>query len=404
MEKSMLNKYLDLYKADLFDAVIPFWYNFGLDLKYGGIDSCLTRDGKVYSAEKSVWMQGRAGWMFSYICREIQDDPRLREMAKSAITFAKAKCIDPKDGRMYFLVGTDGIPIRKRRYNASEKNYIKANAEYYGLTGDREYLVEARKYYDFVIEITRDPSKDPFKITPKFEPGQPATRGLCASFVLLGLAATMRRNDPERADLYRKEEVLQFNSIMKYQWNEKLGILLETVGMNGEYLNALSSGRTIIPGHCFEAIWTLIDAAEEFGNINECLPQIERFYEGAYKYGWDKEYGGFLYFLDADGYPPQAYEHDMKLWWVHTEGIIAALKLYRLTRKTKYWDDYVRLHDYCFENFRDPVYGEWYGYLRRDGKPTLPVCKGNAFKGPLHVPRMYTFAILELQKILSIKD
>jgi len=37
--------------------------------------------------------------------------------------------------------------------------------------------------------------------------------------------------------------------------------------------------------------------------------------------------------------------------------------------------------------FSDPENGEWYGYLRRDGKPTMPSTKGSTFKGPFHLPR-----------------
>ena len=49
--------------------------------------------------------------------------------------------------------------------------------------------------------------------------------------------------------------------------------------------------------------------------------------------------------------------------------------------------DRYRTLDYCEKHFADPAYGEWYGYLRRDGQPTEPPCKGSTFKGPFHVPR-----------------
>ena len=42
---------------------------------------------------------------------------------------------------------------------------------------------------------------------------------------------------------------------------------------------------------------------------------------------------------------------------------------------------------YSFEHFSDRKYGEWYGYLRRDGLPTMPPCKGCTYKGPFHVMR-----------------
>ena len=41
--------------------------------------------------------------------------------------------------------------------------------------------------------------------------------------------------------------------------------------------------------------------------------------------GWDPEYGGILYFVDVEGKPPEPYEHDMKLWWPHTEALYALL-------------------------------------------------------------------------------
>ena len=47
--------------------------------------------------------------------------------------------------------------------------------------------------------------------------------------------------------------------------------------------------------------------------------------------------------------------------------------------------------------FSDSEYGEWYGYLRRDGNPTLPACIGSTFKGPFHVPR----CLIMLDKMLE---
>ena len=131
----------------------------------------------------------------------------------------------------------------------------------------------------------------------------------------------------------------------------------------------------------------------------ELIPFVEKVYEGAMRHGWDKEFGGLLYFVDVEGYPPQAYEHDMKLWWVHTEALIAAIKLYRVTGKERYFEDFKMLMEYCFAHFNDEEYGEWYGYLRRDGAPTEPRAKGNVFKGPFHVPRMYCEVIRELEKL-----
>ena len=89
--------------------------------------------------------------------------------------------------------------------------------------------------------------------------------------------------------------------------------------------------------------------------------------------GWDKEYGGLLYFVDCMGFPPEAYEHDMKLWWPHNEILIASLMAYRDTKDEKYLEWFFKTAEYCKTCFADDVCGEWYGYLRRDGKPTEDV-------------------------------
>ena len=398
MNRASIEQYIELYKKDLFDAILPFWVRNGFDRKYGGINTCLDREGTVFSAEKSVWMQGRGGWMLSHICNVFGMNEQFREMAQSAIEFIKKHCIDPDDGRLYFIVGADGTPIRKRRYVFSEYFYIMANAEYYGLTHEMKYLEEARKYHNLVTEIWKDPSNDPFKITPKFLPTAPAMRGLCNDLVLMLVTRTLRVNDPENRDEYMKLERHLLDGILHYQYNENLGTLLENVGPSGEYISELSGGRVVNPGHCLESAWYLLREAEELQDMSLVKP-VEKIYQGAFKYGWDEKFGGLLYFVDAGGYAPQAYEHDMKLWWVHTEAIIAAIKLYRITGKEKYWDDFTRLNEYIFKHFRDAEYGEWYGYLHRDGSPTEPVCKGNIFKGPFHVPRMYCEALSELNRL-----
>ena len=108
-----------------------------------------------------------------------------------------------------------------------------------------------------------------------------------------------------------------------------------------------------------------------------------------------------LYFIDCMGCPPEAYEHDMKLWWPHNEILIASLMAYRDTKDEKYLEWFFKTAEYCKTCFADDVCGEWYGYLRRDGKPTEPPCKGSTFKGPFHVPRSLIMADVLLGDILE---
>lgn len=72
-------------------------------------------------------------------------------------------------------------------------------------------------------------------------------------------------------------------------------------------------------------------------------------------------------------------------------GFIAALYAYRATGDEKYLEMHRKAHEYAYAHLKDNEYGEWYGYLHRDGTVAQPA-KGNLFKGPFHIPRMMLVA------------
>jgi len=109
-----LQYYRKLFQEELLESCVPFWVEHGWDEQFGGMTTCLDRTGEVYSEDKSVWMQGRAGWMFSYIYNNIEKKDVYLKIAKDCIDFAAHNCVDT-DGRMFFTVTRDGQPLRKRR-------------------------------------------------------------------------------------------------------------------------------------------------------------------------------------------------------------------------------------------------------------------------------------------------
>ena len=63
--------------------------------------------------------------------------------------------------RMYFTVTADGKPLRQRRYCFSEGFYAIANAEYYGVTGEKECIERARRAYELIYQLNNGLIKDP---------------------------------------------------------------------------------------------------------------------------------------------------------------------------------------------------------------------------------------------------
>ena len=368
------------------DTVADFWLKNGMDSVHGGVYTCLDRTGKIYSTDKSVWMQGRCGWMFAHLCNVYGVKQEWLDASKSCLDFMEKYCINREAGdRMYFTVTEDGQPLRQRRYYYSEAFYASANAEYYGVTGDKVCLERARRAYNLYWDLAHG-AKDPVNMGPKTIAETRTGRSFGLPMIILNVISILLRVDPENKAEYEDRAQQCVDEIFKYFVKPELKCVLENVGPNGEVRTNFTEGRIVNPGHDIEGVWFMLEHARRTGD-KELVAKAAEIFDWAIEAGWDKEYGGLLYFVDCCGMPPEAYEHDMKLWWPHNEILIAAMMLYRDTGEEKYLNWFYTTLDYCKEHFADEEYGEWYGYLRRDGKPTQPSTKGSTFKGPFHLPR-----------------
>ena len=385
MDTARLQKHQDWIRAEL-DRCVSFWLNNGMDPVHGGVYTCLDREGKVFSTDKSVWMQGRCGWIFAYLCHVYGVKDEWLAASKSCLDFMEKYCINRDCGdRMYFTVTEDGKPLRQRRYYYSEAFYASANAEYYGITGDKECLERARRAYNLYWDLAHG-AEDPVGMGPKTIPETRTGRSFGLPMIILNVISILMRVDPEHKEEYEARAQQCVDEIFQYHVKPDMKCLLENVAVDGTPRLDVTEGRIINPGHDIEGVWFMLEHAKRTGD-EELVGKAAEIFEWAIEAGWDKEYGGLLYFIDCLGRPPEAYEHDMKLWWPHNEILIASLMLYRDTHEEKYLDWFEKTLDYCRDHLADPEFGEWYGYLRREGKPTEPACKGSTFKGPFHLPR-----------------
>ena len=55
MDTEKLRSWQSWIRTDL-ESSVNFWLKNGMDPEHGGIYTCLTREGKVFSTDKSVWM------------------------------------------------------------------------------------------------------------------------------------------------------------------------------------------------------------------------------------------------------------------------------------------------------------------------------------------------------------
>ena len=376
-EIEYLKKCSARYKADLIDNILPFWLEKGMDKINGGLYTCLDRDGTLMDTTKSVWFQGRFGFIAAYAYNNIEKKSEWLSASKSCIDFIEQHCFDT-DGRMYFEVMADGTPLRKRRYVFSECFAAIAMSEYSIASGNKEYAEKALNLFKEIRRFINTPGLLP----AKYLPTQPAI-GHSITMILINTASCIRKaiSDPI-LDAQIDESIQTLRLFLHPEYKA----LLETVTPSGELIDT-SAGRTINPGHCIETAWFLLEEARHRNWDNEIVEIATTILDWSWEWGWDRKFGGIINFKDCKNFPPQDYSQDMKFWWPQCETVIATLYAYIATRNPKYLEMHRLANDWMYSKFPDTEFPEWYGYLHRDGTVAQPA-KGNLFKGPFHIPRM----------------
>lgn len=381
-----------LYRDTLLKDVMPFWLKHGLDREQGGIITSLDRDGSVLDTDKSVWFQGRAGWMFATLYNTVERRPEWLEAARSCVEFSRRWC-HSSSGKMYFTVTRDGQPLRMRRYVFSESFAAISYAAYAKATGEARAAEDALTAYGTYLAFSFTPGV----MLPKSEPTRP-TKGVGSHMIGIVTAQELRANLGDVSVAGRTlTEWIDFSiaAIERDFLKPDLKALMEVVSDKGEVLDHFD-GRTLTPGHAIEAAWFIMHEGKLRGDAR-LIELGKTVLDWMWERGWDTECGGIFYFRDLKGLPVQEYWHDMKFWWPHNETIIATLLAWQLTGDAKYARWHQAVHDWSFRHFADPECGEWYGYLHRDGSISVRL-KGNLWKGPFHLPRMLWYCWQRLEE------
>jgi N-acylglucosamine 2-epimerase len=371
------------YRETLLGDVVPFWLRQGVDRQCGGFLTALDRDGTVIDTDKSIWFQGRGAWLFATLFNTVEQVPDWLEAARSGIEFLRRHGRGP-DGKLYFTVTREGRPLRMRRYVYSESFAAIANAAYARATGDSQAAEDALAYFDTYLTHSFQPGRMPPKVDAQTRP----MMGLGPLMIAIATAQEVRANLGDVTVTGRTCTAWidwAVDRIERSFLKPEFEALLEVVGPNGEVLDHFD-GRQLNPGHAIEAAWFILHEGKQRDDARLVRLGLT-ILDWMWQRGWDEQSGGIFYFRDLRGLPVQDYWHDMKFWWPHCEAIIATLLAWTLTGDPKYARWHRLVHEWSFRHFPDPEFGEWYGYLHRDGRVSVPL-KGNMWKGPFHLPRM----------------
>jgi N-acylglucosamine 2-epimerase len=391
---SYSNQYLaglrDFYSNQLLNNTVPFWFPRSYDKENGGFLLMRDADGSLIDDDKAVWIQGRATWLLATLYNTVEKKEEWLEGAKLGYDFLNKHCFDA-DGQMFFHVTRDGRPIRKRRYFFSETFYVIASAAYAQASGDEGAADNARKVFGDCIDYAAGTKKLP----PKFTGIRPS-KGIGVPMIMTNTAQQLRETiGDDRCDEWITKWLKEIeNEFVK----DDIRCVMEQVAPDGSIIDHID-GRTLNPGHAIEGAWFVLHEAKRRNNDAHLIQLGCKMLDYMWERGWDKEFGGILYFRDVYNRPVQEYWQDMKFWWPHNEVIIATLLAFLMTGESKYAEWHKLVHDYSYSHFADRENGEWFGYLHRDGT-IAQTAKGNLYKGPFHLPRQEWYCMQLLNDFL----
>ncbi|GAB3985999.1 AGE family epimerase/isomerase [Spirosoma daeguense] len=372
-----LSDYQQLYQTNLLEDVIPFWLKNSGDPEFGGYLTCLDRQGDVYDTDKFVWLQARQVWCFSMLYNRVEKKQEWLDFAIQGAEFLKKYGRDAS-GNWYFSLTREGQPLVQPYNIFSDCFATMAFGQLYQATGVKEYGTIAVDTFLNILKRKDNPKGDYNKAFPGTRP----LKNFALPMILCNLVLEI---EPLlQSDLVEKTIAEGIHAVMEEFYRPDLGLILENIAPDGSFSDSFE-GRLINPGHGLESMWFIMDLGERSGN-QELIRKAVDVTLSILEYGWDKQYGGIFYFLDVKGTPPQQLEWDQKLWWVHIETIISLLKGYLHTGDERCWEWFEKVHAYTWEHFADSEYGEWFGYLNRQGDVLLPL-KGGKWKGCFHLPR-----------------
>lgn len=372
-----INHYVDYYKSQLLDNVVPFWLDNSGDADFGGYFTCLDREGGVYDTDKFVWLQCRQVWCFAMLYNQVEKKQAWLDFAVQGAEFLKKHGRDAQ-GHWYFSLTREGTPLTQPHNIFSDCFAAMAFGQLYKATGREEYGQIAVDTFHSILRRQHNPKG----IYAKQYPGSRPLKSFALPMILCNLVLEIEPLlDPALVvDCIEKG----IHEIMEEFYRPDLGLILENISPDGSFSDSFE-GRLVNPGHGLEAMWFIMDLASRKGDQSLIRKAVDVSLQ-LLDYGWDKIHGGIFYFLDVKGHPPQQLEWDQKLWWVHTETLITLLKGYLHTGDERCQTWFEKVHSYTWEHFADQKGSEWFGYLNRQGEILLPL-KGGKWKGCFHVPR-----------------
>ncbi len=364
------------FKRQLVEKIMPYWFDTGIDQKYGGYvlsDDALKQ--AAAATEKQLVTQTRMIWGFSHAhLKHLEDGKRdYLKAAEQGYRFLLDHFLDRANGGYYWTTDLSGKPLNQRKLVYGESFGIYGLVEYYRASGDKAALRHAMDLYHVLQQRAHDAKYGGWiehferDWTPMLKPGAEAIVEV-AGFKSANTHLHLMESLTELYEATRDREVGKS--------------LAEAIKINRTYFYPKDPGKSnfhrhldwtpvtdsssagLSYGHNVEFAWLLIRGQKVAGQ----RLSWDHFYahlEHALKYGYDHERGG----LYSRGFDDQPATDTSKVWWVEAEMLAALTDALKHQENPLQGQALVTLIDFINKYQANPSDGIWLDTVAADGTP-----------------------------------
>lgn len=307
------------YHSDLFDHFLPNMDQLVIDHELGGfMCSVDILSGKQLSSNKTAWYEGRGLWTYSFLCNNLDKDPRYLEVARKSKDFILK---NRPEGNEFWISSFDreGKPRSGPGDIYASLFVAEGLAEYAKASGESEYLDQAKKI--ILSCLARYDSQDyEYRVgyLSKTSPNVPAPRVLGHWMVFLRSVTQILENGPDKDMEGIADRCV--DAILNYHLNPEYNLLNELLNHDmsrpdNEYKDFAYTG------HGIETLWMLM--AEAVRRKDRSLfERVAELFKRHVTVAHDAVYGG--YFRSLDHVDNNIWKVD-KVLWLQEEILVGTL-------------------------------------------------------------------------------
>ena len=404
----------------LFNELLPFWMQNGVDKEYGGFLTYFDKNGQpTGETMKTLVCQTRMIYTSSSAHRRHLGGGKFLEHAQQGVEFLLDHFWDEEHTGWHWTCAQDGTPIDRSKIMYGHSFAMYALSEYTMASGDPRGLEMAEETYKSITSLAADGVHGGFYefMEQDWRHKAPGVYGgdrksldvhmhLMEAFTNLYEASGLPR--------YKEDTMYMISLIRQHMLHPEYGTGIAQFALDWNPLSAIlfknvfvsdrdtedDEGRPLDNtsyGHNVELGWLMHHAIKILGlDVNDYKSVLKKLYDHAITFGIDWERGG-LYCEGAHNGP--ARERN-KEFWQQAEMLVAMLDAHELFGDERYLDAYENVHRLVMDHVINHNVGEWYPLLDENNN-LLWDYMGHAWKINYHTMRSMMECEARLSRLLA---